>query len=107
MKLTGRSISIGLLCALLFAMPAVTFGQSGVRYDSFAFSAFGRPIGGAMVSVCTTGLATTSASVTNNVATFVMSTNPQTAGFVAGMSLTVFGFTSTDTTSTVISRSYW
>jgi hypothetical protein len=88
-------IFIGFLCALLF--PSLVFAQQGVRYDSFAFSAFGRPIGGVLVSVCTTGLATTSASVTNNVATFVMSTNPQTAGFVAGMSLTVFGFTSTDT----------
>lgn len=51
---------------------------------------------GTNVAICQ-NLATTGASVTNNVATYTFGSNPQTLGFVIGATLTAFGFTGGDT----------
>jgi len=56
----------------------------------------GIPLGGASIAVCQP-LATTGASVSNGLATLVMSSNPVTAGYVANMSIMVAGFTGADT----------
>lgn len=56
------------------------------------------PVANATVAVCNpAGLATTAASVSGNVATLTMSSNPQTAGFGIGATITVSGFTGSDT----------
>lgn len=87
-----------LLIVAVASLPTLAFAQTGGRIvpDPVAINAQGQPIGGATVSVCQP-LATTSASVSGNLATFTMASNPVTAGFAAGMTLQVTGFTGGDT----------
>lgn len=82
-------ILLGLLC------PSLAYGQEG-NYQTILLSGSGKPIN-ANVAICTTGLTTTAASVTNNIATLTFSSNPITAGFLATEVLTVSGFTGGDT----------
>lgn len=93
-----------LALVMLLAIAGSTRAQEG-RYETIEFNSAGRFLAGLNVSVCTT-LATTAASVTNNVATLTMASNPQTAGFLVGFPLTVSGFTGGDTyfnvTATII-----
>ena len=87
-----RSVIITLLALLFCQIPA--FAQGG-RTDNVVFRG-GVGIAGVNVAVCQP-LATTAASVTANLATFTMISNPQTAGFAPGMPLLVAGFTGGDT----------
>jgi len=82
----------------------LTLGFSGILraqnqpFSDITLSSSGRPVGGASIAVCTNpGLATTAATVTANVATLTMSSNPITAGFVANQAIAVSGFTGADT----------
>jgi parallel beta-helix repeat protein len=85
-----------LLAAIALALSSsAAFAQNG-RYDSVAFSSSGRFAPGVNVAVCTT-LTTTAASVSGNIATLTFASNPVTAGFVAGFTLTSSGFTGADT----------
>lgn len=81
-------------CALL--CPALAYAQEG-NFATILLSGGGIPLPGVKVAVCSTGLTTTAASVTNNIATLTMSSNPTTAGFLATKTLTVSGFTGADT----------
>src|SRR5271166_3672730 len=83
-----------LTLALLFSTPLLA---QNIPYSNIVLSGSGRPVGGAPVAVCSTGLATTSAQVISNIGVFTMSSNPITAGFAAGMTLQVQGFTGGDT----------
>src|ERR1700676_5338599 len=56
----------------------------------------GIPLGGVSIAVCQP-IATTGSSVSNGLATLVMSSNPITAGYVANMPIIVAGFTGADT----------
>lgn len=91
----------------LLAICGSARAQEG-RYETIELNSSGRFLAGLNVAVCTT-LATTAASVTNNVATLTMASNPQTAGFLVGFSLTVSGFTGGDTylnvTATIVAVS--
>jgi hypothetical protein len=80
------------LVVSLYPLPSLA---QGGRTDNVVWRA-GMGIGGVNVAVCQP-LATTGASVTANLATFTMSSNPQTAGFVSGMTIWVAGFTGADT----------
>jgi len=82
----------------------LTLGFSGIAlaqnqpFSDITLSSSGRPVGGANIAVCTNpGLTTTAATVTANVATLTMSSNPITAGFVANQAIAVSGFTGADT----------
>jgi hypothetical protein len=59
-------------------------------------NAFGRPMAGVNVSICQP-LATTAAQVISNTAVLTLASNPITAGFAAGMTMEVSGFTGSDT----------
>jgi hypothetical protein len=85
------------ICALVAALASAgaARAQNG-PITGITFSSTGRPAGGVNVAICGT-LATTAASVTNNVATLTFASNPITQGFVTGQALTVFGFTGGDT----------
>jgi hypothetical protein len=90
-----------LLIILLFVVslvvslfPTPSLAQGG-RTDNVVWRA-GMGIGGVNVAVCQP-LATTAASVTANLATFTMASNPQTAGFAIGGQILVAGFTGGDT----------
>jgi hypothetical protein len=73
-------------------------GQSGSlgSASSPVVNANGRPMGGVDVAICQP-LATTAAQVISNTAVLTMATNPITAGFAAGMTIEVSGFTGADT----------
>lgn len=79
---------VALLCC-------TTLHAQGGRSDAVAFRP-GVGISGVSTAICAP-LATTAASVTSNLATFTMTTNPVTAGFVSGMQVLVAGFTGGDT----------
>ncbi len=87
------------ICATLFLFQDPAYAQ--VRYDTFFLKPL--PAGGVtsvsgLATVCPgAGLATTAASVTANVATLTMASNPLTAGFVNGRTIQVLNFTGTDT----------
>ena len=66
------------------------------RYETYVHDSQGRPLAGVNVSVCSP-MATTAASVTNNLVTLTMASNPITAGFQATFPVTVSGFTGGDT----------
>lgn len=83
-----------LLIAALFC-PSLLLAQTG-NFQTILISGTGRPIAGVNVAVCSIGLATTGAAVLNNIATLTMASNPITAGFVNGKTLTVSGFTGGD-----------
>lgn len=81
------------LILLLLSTPLLR--AQGSRISGVAQNASGAILPGAGVALCTP-LATTAASVTANIATLTMASNPTTAGFVAGQSETVSGFTAGD-----------
>lgn len=86
------------LAAVLSMLPAASAFAQGFRYDNTLTGVNGIPRAGATVAVCqSTGLATTGASVSGNVATLTMSSNPVSLGFVVGGNITVSGFTGADT----------
>jgi hypothetical protein len=103
-KLASRLI---LALVVLLALSGSARAQEG-RYETIEFDGSGRLMAGVNVAVCTT-LATSAASVTNNIATLTMVSNPQTAGFLVGFPLTVSGFSGADTylntTATIIAVS--
>lgn len=83
-------------CLLLLA-PVLALAQNA-PFSDIVLSGSGRPIAGASISVCNTpGLVTTAASVTSNIAVLTFGSSPITAGFAAGMTLQVSGFTGADT----------
>lgn len=94
MKLKHLLSVIITLCAL--SVPVSPLFSQASRFDSILLSGVPRPIAGANVSVCQ-AIATTAASVTNNLATYTMASNPITAGYAAGGQLLVAGFTGGDT----------
>lgn len=79
-------------------LPTMAMAQNGTVGSTASplVNSLGRPLSGVSVSICQP-LATTAASVSSNVATLTMASNPQTAGFVAGMTILVSGFTGGDT----------
>jgi hypothetical protein len=83
----------------LFLFSPLAYGQ-GTRYDTFFLKPL--PAGGVtsvsgLATACNgNGLATTAASITSNVATFTMSSNPITAGFVNGRDVLVINFAGAD-----------
>lgn len=85
------------ICVLVAALASTSaaHAQNGPISGS-TFAPNGRPSGGVNIAICQS-FTTTAASVTNNVATLTFSTNPITAGFVSGATLTVFGFSGADT----------
>lgn len=87
---------IFVLLAIVCAIATQSHAQA-TRYADTLINARGLPVAGANVAFCTTGLATSAAAVTANVATLTMSSNPLTAGFVSGQAITVSGFTGGDT----------
>lgn len=86
-----------LLLAFLL-LPAVSYAQGNQVGSIFSpvISGSGQPIAGANVAVCQP-VNTTAATMTNGIATLVMATNPQTAGFQQGATIMVSGFTGADT----------
>src|SRR5208337_1441765 len=60
-------------------------------YQTVLINGQGRPLAGVSVTVCS-GLATTGASVNNNVATLTFASNPITLGYTLGSPLVVYGF---------------
>src|SRR5271166_2212589 len=78
---------------LLFALP---LAAQNIPYSNIVLSGDGRPVGGAPVAVCSTGMVTTGAQVISNIGVFTMSANPLAAGFATGMQLQVQGFTGAD-----------
>lgn len=97
MRIKKRTWFIAAL--VLAAMPSLGNAQ-GFRYDNILLTGSGAsasPVRNATVAVCWAGgMGTTSASVTNGVATLTMSSNPQTSGFSAQGTITVSGFTGAD-----------
>lgn len=82
-----------ILAGLLASGPA--FAQ-GYIYSQPVLNSRGAMVPGANVAVCTT-VASTAASVTNNIATLTMASNPVTGGFTQGSTLIVSQFTGSDT----------
>src|SRR6266480_3112652 len=82
------------LCATLFLFQDPAYAQ--VRYDTFFVKPL--PAGGLVAvsgqaSVCLgTGLTVASGSITSNVATLVMSSNPLSSGFINGRDILVINF---------------
>jgi hypothetical protein len=93
-----KTLRAFLLALAALCSAAGTHGQGGGlgSYSSPLVNNLGRPIPGADIAVCAP-LATTGASVTGNVASLTMTSNPVTAGFVTGMQIIVAGFTGADT----------
>jgi hypothetical protein len=87
------SMAIAILCA---SSAAHAQGGNVGSTSSPTANNLGRPIPGVNIAICQP-LATTAASVTSNLAVLTMASNPQTAGFAAGMQIQVAGFTGGDT----------
>lgn len=87
-----------LLVLAVLCLPSLALAQGGNlgSNSSPVTNRLGLPIPGANIAICQP-LATTAASVTSNLAVLTMSSNPITAGFVAGMTIQVAGFTGGDT----------
>src|SRR5665213_3445979 len=85
---------LGFVLALVCLCASSAFSQ-GYKFHDTAIDGSGRPLAGVSVGVCSP-LATTFALVSNNLATLTMSSNPVTAGFVAGGTLIVAGFSGSD-----------
>jgi len=85
------------LLLLLLLLPLTVRAQGGkITQDPWVSSRQGNPVAGATIAVCQP-LTTTAASLTSTLATFTMSSNPITAGYVTGMQVQIFGFTGADT----------
>ncbi len=86
-----------LIFLLVIITPGLTRAQGNLGSNSSpVVNRQGIPLGGVKIAICQP-LATTAASVTNNLATLTMISNPITAGYVAGMQILVAGFTGGDT----------
>ena len=83
---------IALLAALGFAMPA---SAQEYFYSQPVFNGRGLPAPGVNAAVCVP-LATTAASVSGNLATLTMASNPATAGFTVGSPIVVNAFSGAD-----------
>jgi hypothetical protein len=106
-KAKGRILKRALLCSLLLIVgleisQSPAYAQSSAaRYDTFFVKPL--PAGGVaavsgLATVCPgTGLPTTAAAVSGNVATLTFGSNPITAGFVSGRDVLVINFTGSDT----------
>ena len=94
----SRSTIAAVAGVILLCSANAAYAQSGTlgSASSPVMNTFGRPMGGVNVSVCQP-LATTAASVTSNLAVLTMASNPITAGFAAGMTIQVSGFSGGDT----------
>lgn len=90
------SVIITLWGLLFLANPAFSQGGNIGSVSSPVTNRNGQPIGGVHISFCQP-LGVSSAAVTSNVAILTMSSNPITAGFVAGRTILVNGFTAGDT----------
>lgn len=85
------------LLALILLLPSLVMAQGArITQDPWVASRSGTPVGGASVAICQP-LSTTAASLVSNIATFTMSSNPITAGFVNGMTVQITGFIGGDT----------
>src|SRR5467141_2704725 len=93
-----RRASLALLCAMVCATLAL---PQSARYDTPVMkplAAGGLTAVSGLASVCSgSGLTTTAASLTGNVVTLTMSSNPLTAGFINGRDVLIIGFSPTDT----------
>lgn len=92
LRVLSQSVIITLLATLI--LPNALFAQGSSKQDVVFRNGVG--IGGVNVAVCQP-LSTTAANVTSNLATFTMTSNPVTAGYVVGMQILVAGFTGGDT----------
>lgn len=90
------SVIITLWICLFLANLAFAQGGNLGSISSPVTNRNGQPIGGVHISFCQP-LGVSSAAVTSNVAILTMSSNPITAGFVAGRTILVNGFTAGDT----------
>ena len=85
-----------LIFLLVIITPGLTRAQGNLGSNSSpVVNRQGIPLGGVDIAVCQP-VATTSASVTNNLATLIMAVNPQVYGYVAGMTIMISGFTGAD-----------
>lgn len=86
-----------LLVASLVLLPPIASAQLSPHSD-IVLTSRGSPAGGASVSVCgNPGLATTGAQIIGgSIAVLTFGSNPISLGFVAGMNLTVSGFSGSD-----------
>jgi hypothetical protein len=87
-----RRIPILILLSLLVSLPV--WGQAA-SFQTTVTNGQGAPLVGVSASVCQ-GLATTAASLTANVVTLTMASNPLTAGFTPGSQIAVYNFTGAD-----------
>jgi hypothetical protein len=87
-----RRIPILILLSLLVSLPV--WGQAA-SFQTTVTNGAGQPLVGVSASVCQ-GLATTAASLTANVVTLTMTSNPLTAGFTPGSQIAVYNFTGAD-----------
>src|SRR5580765_5949063 len=92
MKTSVLILALVLLCALRVNAQGGNIGSSSSPVENN----LGRPLPGVSISICQP-VATTAASVTSNLATLTLNGNPQTLGFVQGMTIQVAGFTAGDT----------
>lgn len=97
----SKLVICGILILALLAVLALPFqaraqgGNIGSNSSPIIDSS-GRPRGGVNIAICQP-LTTTAATVTSGVAVLTMASNPVTAGFVAGMQVSVSGFSGADT----------
>jgi hypothetical protein len=105
LKLGARAMKRMLFILVLFSpllTPSLTHAQVS-NYRTIAINGQGRPLSGVSVAICQ-GLATTGASITANVATLTMASNPMSAGFtlyIPGQqglfsTIVVYGFSGAD-----------
>jgi len=94
---TGRAALASLLL-ILALVPSLVHAQAANMgsNSSPVVNRQGIPLGGVNIAVCQP-LATTAATVTSNLVTLTMASNPVTAGFVPRMQILVAGFTGADT----------
>lgn len=84
---------LALLAVLAFCGTA---SAQGYFFNQPVINSQGLPAPGANAAVCTTIL-TTAASVSGNLATLTMASNPLTAGFTPGSTIVISNFTGSDT----------
>jgi hypothetical protein len=90
------------LVALVSSLGAHAQGGGIGNNSSAVLNASGQPMPGVLIAVCQP-FPTIAAQITNNVAVLTFATNPASVGFVAGMQVTVSGFTGGDTVFNVSS----
>src|SRR5580700_2155934 len=90
-----KKLFLAALLALASAYPLYAQSVAIGNGASTVTDNVGRPVAGANVAICQP-VATTAASVTNNLATVTLSGDPVTEGFATGATLLLSGFTSGD-----------